>query len=67
MPLFVLLMVNSGLFANTVYWIWQARRQGAQYISDKTRDELIQTSSRSSTDIRATIRKRNEGSAISGR
>ncbi|PNF31180.1 hypothetical protein B7P43_G14955, partial [Cryptotermes secundus] len=67
MPLFVLLMVNSGLFANTVYWIWQARRQGARYIRDKTRDELIQTSARSSTDLKGTIRKQNEVSGVTGR
>jgi hypothetical protein len=67
LPLLILLTANSGLFATTVYWIWQARRQGVRYISDKTRDELIQTSSRSSTDMKATIKKRNGGSGVIGR
>jgi hypothetical protein len=67
MPLFILLTVNSALFAKTVYWIWHARRQGVRYIRDKTKDELIQTSSRSSTDMKTTIRKRNEGSGVIGR
>jgi hypothetical protein len=67
MPLFVLLMVNTGLFANTVYKIWQARLEGTRYIRDKTRDELIQTSSRNSTNMKVTLNKRKEDSGVTSR
>lgn len=67
LPLFVLLMVNSGLFANTVYKIWQAQLHGTRYIHDKTRDELIQISSGNSTNMKATISKREDDSGIASR
>ncbi|KDR10941.1 G-protein coupled receptor Mth2 [Zootermopsis nevadensis] len=66
MPLFVILMVNSGLFANTVYKIWQAQLQGKRYIRDRTRDELIQSSC-NSTNMKATIHKRKDDSGITSR
>ncbi|KAJ9577975.1 hypothetical protein L9F63_025167, partial [Diploptera punctata] len=46
LPLFLLLVVNLCLFIITVRKIWLARRQGATYIRDKTKAELLQTSIR---------------------
>jgi nitric oxide reductase large subunit len=64
MPLFILLMVNAGLFANTVYKIWQTRRQGLWYIRDKRRDEVTQTSFLHSTDSKATGNSRKKDSSV---
>ena len=67
LPLFILLMINSGLFANTVYNIWQAQRQGMQYIHKKRKNEVVQTSLLDSTDSTARGNSRTEGSSVSGR
>jgi len=66
-PLFILLMVNSGLFASTVYSIWQARRLAERYIHKKRRDEIVLTSSLHVTDSEAKVNGRDKGSNLSGR
>jgi hypothetical protein len=66
-PLFILLMVNSGLFANTVYRIWQAQRQGMRYIHKKRRDEIVKTSSSHVTDSEGKVNSRDKGLNLSGR
>jgi hypothetical protein len=66
-PLFILLMVNSGLFANTVYKIWQTRRQGLRYINQKRRNELVQTSLLHPTDGAANVIGRGDSSRVTGR
>jgi len=67
LPLFILLMINSGLFANTVYNIWQAQRQGLRYIHKKRKNEVVQTSLLDSTGSTARSNSRAEGSSVSGR
>jgi len=66
-PLFILLMVNSGLFANTVYKIWQAQRQGLRYIRKNIRAEFVRTSLLNPTDSTARVTSRGEDTSLCGR
>ena len=66
-PLFILLMVNSGLFANTVYKIWEAKRQGLRYIRKNRRAEVVRSSLLDSTDNTARATRRGKGTGLSGR
>ena len=66
-PLFILLMINSGLFASTVYSIWQTRRLAERYIHKNRRDEIVLTSSSHVTDSEGKVNSRDKGSNLSGR
>ncbi|KAJ9580957.1 hypothetical protein L9F63_023863, partial [Diploptera punctata] len=64
LPLFLLLVVNLCLFIITVRKIWLARRQGATYIRDKTKAELLQTSIRNN-DAKSYDRSQNTSANMS--
>jgi hypothetical protein len=60
-------MVNSGLFAETVYKIWQTHRQGLQYILKKRREEVVQTFLVDLAESRARGNSRGEDTNLADR
>ncbi|KAJ4428438.1 hypothetical protein ANN_24475 [Periplaneta americana] len=67
LPVFILLVMDSGLFIFTVYKIWHTKLQGSSYIQNKAKTELIQTSSRNSSDTKTSLKIRGSSAGMCGR